>query len=259
MLANLLPGLRDVRAPLSTGCIWLLTLWLILEDHVPTPQQAHGVWASLYRLGGLIGPAGVLASGAFLAYLIGAMLAVRVVTVNAREAPKAMAFWGGRTALAPRVSRFAYDDLVSFLHNQDRLPQPEPDGTAAVSPERERGARLVANLTVRDILGETRQLRTKLLIANYDLFNEYDRAVAEAEFRKNVAYALLGLTAALSWLQSPWWALLLIVFARLYVAGVGSERAANDVIVQSVVAGLITPFSITGAAGVPAVPTGLSQ
>ncbi|KUN62088.1 hypothetical protein AQJ46_32740 [Streptomyces canus] len=259
LLANLLPGLRDVRAPLSTGCIWLLTLWLILEDRVPTPQKAHGVWGSLYRLGDLIGPAGVLASGAFLAYLIGAMLAVRVVTVNAREAPKAARFRSGGTALAPRVSRLAYDDLVSFLQDQGRLARPVPEGTAAVNPERERGERLVVGLAVRDILGETRQLRTKLLIASYDLFNEYDRAVGEAEFRKNVAYALLGLTATLSWLQSPWWALLLVVSARLYVAGVGSERAANDVIVQAVVAGLITPLSITGAAGVPAVPTGRSQ
>ncbi|MFE7892644.1 hypothetical protein [Streptomyces sp. NPDC057412] len=135
---------------------------------------------------------------------------------------------------------------------------PKPETGPGGDPERERGERLVVNLAARDILGETRQLRTKLLIANYDLFNEYDRAVGEAEFRKNVAYALVGLTAALTWLQSPWWALLLIVSARLYIAGVGSERAANDVIVQAVVAELITPLALTGAAGVPAVPEGRS-
>ncbi|MFD4525240.1 hypothetical protein ACFWP7_15215 [Streptomyces sp. NPDC058470] len=187
---------------------------MILEDRVPTPQQAHGVWASLYRLGGLIGPGGVLASVAFLAYLVGAMLAVRVVTVNAREAPKAARFWGAKTDLTPRVSQLAHDDLVSFLQDHERVPAPEPEVPAAGRTEREDGRRLVVNLAVRDILGETRQLRTKLLIANYDLFNEYDRAVGEAEFRKNVAYALLGLTAALSWMQTPWWAFLLIVDAN---------------------------------------------
>ncbi|MHC3471635.1 hypothetical protein ACYF6T_23470 [Streptomyces sp. 7R007] len=225
---------------------------------MPDPQQAHGVWASLYRLDDLIGPAGTLASGAFLAYLIGAMLSVRVVTVNAKEAPKAGRFWGARTTLTPRVSRLAYDDLVGFLRDQGRVP-PKPEVNAAGDLERERGERLVVNLAARDILGETRQLRTKLLIANYDLFNEYDRAVGEAEFRKNVAYALVGLTATLSWLQSPWWALMLIVSARLYIAGVGSERAANDVIVQAVVAELITPLALTGAAGVPAVPARRGQ
>jgi len=257
VLANLLPGLRDVRAPLATGCIWLLTLWLLVEDRVPTPRKAHGVWASLYRLGELLGPAGVLAAGAFLAYLIGAMLAVRVVVVNTKEAPRAARFWNAKSAFTPRVSRLAHDDLVGFLRDQGRVP-PKPETGPGGDPERERGERLVVNLAARDILGETRQLRTKLLIANYDLFNEYDRAVGEAEFRKNVAYALVGLTAALSWLQSPWWALLLIVSARLYIAGVGSERAANDVIVQAVVAELITPLALTGAAGVPAVPEGRS-
>ncbi|MFD3504060.1 hypothetical protein ACFWWT_13465 [Streptomyces sp. NPDC058676] len=259
MLANLLPGLRDVRAPLSTGCIWLLTLWLVLGDRVPTQQQAHGVWVSLYRLGGLIGPAGVLAAGAFLAYLIGAMLAVRVVTVNTQEAPKTARFWDARTTITPRVSRLAFNDLVAFLQDEGRIPAPQPETNSGAGLERQRGERLVVNLAARDILGETRQLRIKLLTANYDLFNEYDRAVGEAEFRKNVAYALVGLTAALSWLQSPWWALLIVVSVRLYVAGVGSERAANDVLIQAVVAGLVTPVALSGAAGVPAVPTRRSQ
>jgi hypothetical protein len=259
MLANLLPGLRDVRAPLSAGCIWLLTLWLVLGDRVPTRQQADGVWASLYRLGDLIGPAGVLASGSFLAYLIGAMLAVRVVTVNAQEAPKSARFWDAKTIITPRVSRLAFNDLVSFLQDQGRVPAPQPDVNGTGGPQRTRGERLVVSLAARDILGETRQLRTKLLIANYDLFNEYDRAVGEAEFRKNVAYALVGLTAALSWLQSPWWALMLVISVRLYIAGVGSERAANDVIIQAVVAALVTPVALSGAAGVPAVPAGQSR
>ncbi|MFJ8957715.1 hypothetical protein ACIRJL_10540 [Streptomyces sp. NPDC102383] len=254
MLANLLPGLRDVRAPLSAGCIWLLTLWLVFEDRVPTQQRARGLWASLYRLGDVVGPAGVLASGAFLAYLIGAMLAVRVVTVNAQEAPRAARFWDASRTITPRVSRLAFNDLVGFLQDKGRLPPPESEANAGGGVERERGPRLMANLAARDILGETRQLRTKLLIASYDLFNEYDRAVGEAEFRKNVAYALVGLAAALSWLHSPWWSLLLVVSARLYVTGVVSERSANDVIIQAVVAGLVTPVALSGAAGVPAVP-----
>ncbi|MDJ0466791.1 hypothetical protein [Streptomyces sp. H27-C3] len=164
MLANLLPGLRDVRAPLSAGCIWLLTLWLLLGDRVPTEQQARGVWASLYRLGGLIGPAGILASGSFLAYLIGAMLAVRVVTVNAQEAPKAARFWDARTTLTPRLSRLAFNDLVTFLQAQERIPPRQPATNPGGALQLDRGERLAVNLAARDVLGETRQLRTKLLI-----------------------------------------------------------------------------------------------
>ncbi|MFI1169083.1 hypothetical protein ACH4UM_37340 [Streptomyces sp. NPDC020801] len=256
MLTNLLPGLRDVRAPLAAGCIWLLTLWLILEDRLPTRQQARGIWASLYRLGGLVGAGGVFAAGAFLAYLVGAVLSVRVVTVNAHKAPRTWRFWESGT-LPPPVSRLALNDLVAFLQEHGTLLPSDPQ--ASMNAERRRGQRQVVDLAVRAILGETRQLRTKLLLANSELFNEYDRAVAEAEFRKNVAFASVGLTAALGWLHSPWWASLLIFVGRLYQAGVGSERAANDVIVQAVVAGLVTPAALSEAAGVPAVPSGRSR
>jgi hypothetical protein len=50
MLASLLPGLRDLRAPVVTGYIWLIVLWLLLEDHVPRPSEARGALQSLYEL-----------------------------------------------------------------------------------------------------------------------------------------------------------------------------------------------------------------
>ncbi|MFI6346731.1 hypothetical protein [Streptomyces sp. NPDC050560] len=230
-----------------------MTLWLTVEHRIPTREQARGVWASLYRLGGLMGSAGLLASAAFAAYLVGAMLMVRVSDVNVQEARKTARLRNIQLTLTPRVSKLAFDDLVRFLQEQGRVPVPRSG--AARDRRRERGERGVVNLVARDVLGETRQLRIKLLIANYDLFNEYDRAVGEAEFRKNVAYSLAGLAAALSWLYSPWWALLLVVPFRLYIAGVGSERIANDVIIQAVVARLLEPATLTGAAGLPAVPT----
>ncbi|MFJ1560625.1 hypothetical protein [Streptomyces mirabilis] len=120
-------------------------------------------------------------------------------------------------------------DLVTFLQGHGKFPAHEPEADLRTRLDREPGERLTVNLAVREILGETRQLRTKLLVANTDLFNEYDRAVGEAEFRKNAAYALVGLTAVLNWHHSPWWALLLVFIIRLYSAGVSSERVANDV------------------------------
>ncbi|WP_406457298.1 hypothetical protein OH768_25540 [Streptomyces sp. NBC_01622] len=211
------------------------------------------MWASLYRISGLIGSSGLLAAGAFLAYLIGAVLAVRVVTVNAHEAPKTFRFWESRS-ITPPLSRLALEDLTVFLRANDTVPKPDPQ--AELSAEGRRGQRDVVNLAVRKILGETRQLRTKLLLANADLFNEYDRAVAEAEFRKNVAIAASGLGAVLIWLHSPLWGLLFLFTVRLYRAGVVSERGANEVIVQAVVSGLVTPATLSEASGVPAVPAG---
>jgi hypothetical protein len=121
-LANLLPRLRDVRAPLSAGCIWLLTLWLMVEHGVPTREQARGVWASLYRLDGLMGPDALLAAAAFAAFLIGAMPMVRVATVKVQEARKTARLRTIQTVLRPWVSKLAFDDLVRFLQAQGRVP-----------------------------------------------------------------------------------------------------------------------------------------
>jgi hypothetical protein len=74
-----------------------------VEHQVPTKEQARGVWASLYPLGGLIGPAALLASAAFAAYLIGSMLMARVATTNVREARKTARLRNVQMALRPRI------------------------------------------------------------------------------------------------------------------------------------------------------------
>jgi hypothetical protein len=83
------------------------------------------VWASLYRISGLIGSSGLLAAGAFLAYLIGAVLAVRVVTVNAHEAPKIIRFWESRS-ITPPLSILALEDLTAFLRANNTVPKLDP-------------------------------------------------------------------------------------------------------------------------------------
>ncbi|MFJ9121762.1 hypothetical protein ACIRJO_40310 [Streptomyces sp. NPDC102394] len=121
------------------------------------------------------------------------MVMVGVATVNVQDARKTARLRNIQMMGRPRVSKLAFDfdDLVRFLQVQGRVPVPQQGEIR--DPRRQQGERGLVNLVARDVLGETWQLRIKLLIANYDLFNEYDRAVGEAEFRKNVSYALVGL------------------------------------------------------------------
>jgi hypothetical protein len=76
MLTNLLPGLRDLRAPLASGYLWLVGLWLVLVDAVPPRNMATGVVAHVYALTTAVGHGAVLAAISFMAYLIGAVLSV---------------------------------------------------------------------------------------------------------------------------------------------------------------------------------------
>ncbi|MFF4392878.1 MULTISPECIES: hypothetical protein [unclassified Streptomyces] len=40
MLASLLPGLRELRTPLATGYLYLLLLFLLFSDSIPTKNEA---------------------------------------------------------------------------------------------------------------------------------------------------------------------------------------------------------------------------
>lgn len=73
MLSSVLPGLRELRAPLSAGFLWLLTLWFAFERAVPDSADASGAVASAYRLGGLLETIGLGAAITFAAYLVGSL------------------------------------------------------------------------------------------------------------------------------------------------------------------------------------------
>jgi hypothetical protein len=77
VLMNLLPGLRDLRAPLAAGYLWLITLWLALDrlGWLPAKRPAGtGEVAQLWSLGGTLGKTVLLAALTFLAYLVGSFL-----------------------------------------------------------------------------------------------------------------------------------------------------------------------------------------
>jgi hypothetical protein len=73
MLANLLPGLRDLRAPLTAGYVWLLADYLAFAPLVPAKARATGIWHSLDQLRVTIGPVGAGVALSVTAYLLGAI------------------------------------------------------------------------------------------------------------------------------------------------------------------------------------------
>jgi hypothetical protein len=83
MLTSLLPGLRELRAPLAAGYLWLITAWIALASRIPTPEAASGVLKDIYRLGQAVGKPGVIAAVTFTAYIIG-ILTERMARLAAR-------------------------------------------------------------------------------------------------------------------------------------------------------------------------------
>src|SRR4051812_38905090 len=79
VLGNLVPGLRELRAPLAAGSILLLAMWIALDPTVPSRARAGtGFWKSLFDLSHLIGPVATGAAAGFATYLLGSACQVVV-------------------------------------------------------------------------------------------------------------------------------------------------------------------------------------
>jgi hypothetical protein len=72
MLANLLPGLRDLRAPLAAGLVWFAAGYLWLVPKVPSlSEPVMEIFADTQRLYAIGGSVLLASSVTFTAYLIG--------------------------------------------------------------------------------------------------------------------------------------------------------------------------------------------
>jgi hypothetical protein len=72
LLMNLLPGLRDLRAPLAAGYLWLTAGWLYFAPQLPASvDEADGVLKDIYRVIEASGPVAAAAGLSFAAYIIG--------------------------------------------------------------------------------------------------------------------------------------------------------------------------------------------
>jgi hypothetical protein len=72
-LVELLPGLRQIRAPLAAGYLWLLTILLIVEPGLPSRADARGLPRSVIELVDAAGPIATAVAVGFLAYLVGSV------------------------------------------------------------------------------------------------------------------------------------------------------------------------------------------
>jgi hypothetical protein len=233
---NLLPGLRELRAPLAAGYLWLVALWLSLGrmGWLPTKRPpGNGEVARLWDLGGALGKTVVLAAVTFVAYLIGSFVEMNpdgrtaallkpVVLADRRpwylrqrhqeksaevyEAyreshDKFMSFPASQaTSVARSISLEARRDLIAALHGRRMLPG--YIGSPPQPPEEDLLDEIIADSIIFQIVQEIQQLASRLLVKNQDLYGRYDRQMAEASVRMNVSIPLTALLVLVTWLSS---------------------------------------------------------
>lgn len=75
MLAGILPGVRELRAPLAAGYLWLLILWIAFGDALPTKDEVEpgGPVERFYDLEPVVSSLGLAVVASVAAYIIGSI------------------------------------------------------------------------------------------------------------------------------------------------------------------------------------------
>lgn len=71
MLASLLPGLRELRAPLAAGYTWIFGLWVMLRDLNIESGPVRAFREDITQLAAWIGKPALIGAVTFVAYIIG--------------------------------------------------------------------------------------------------------------------------------------------------------------------------------------------
>jgi hypothetical protein len=265
LLASALPGLRDVRAPLVIGYIWVLVAWLLVQPETPLVEHYDtGTTGLVVQLADSIGALWTAAAMSVAAYLLGVvsltvpapfaprrLAAIRTTDPSALEELRRLATtpWEIREGTAPSIRASARQRTVETWR---RLPaQVHPpsvkglfDDAMAAWPDMEDRQRL---RVAEEVLAYTATMRTELtdrhtllLTEDPTLFNEGDRARSEAELRLGVALPLLALSVVLAVRYSnALWLLLATGSVTLWFSGTRRRRDAEAVVVDAFRAGKV--------------------
>jgi hypothetical protein len=237
-LANILPGLREIRAPLAAGYLWLFFGYLVFG--APERRDATGLEQKLIDLGDALSPVGLAVAASFVAYLVGSL-----------------------SLAAARMLGEGLSSIVQNLRSRD-LPSMRLSERGQSTLEEIVGERYVAGLIgsvgearrlAREIVEDLDLVRTRLMGREPELFAEVDRLSAEADLRAAITLPLAGLAIAIPVLvQVPSTphavsALVIAEIAICLVAFIGleaaeSRRKANDRLLEAVYLGRVASPAI---------------
>lgn len=254
MLANLLPGLRQLRAPLAAGYLWLVAAWLEFAAVIPLPKEVStGVFKDVYEIGGAIGPSAATAAASFAAYIVG-VLSVQATTMALPVLRRKREIAGRRhwglvmpSAAGIEALREAVKDQLARRYDTDpelkKLLEKTRESCGELRELTDPDVRRTL-LNVRiDVDRYAEKLKQDLPLIPYrmlaeekdhKIYSEFDRLRAEAEFRAAVALPLAVIVAVVAWRTSPWWALALVVPALLALEAARATTAATDVLAESI-------------------------
>jgi len=247
ILANALPGFRDMRAPLTAGYLWLVFVWLLATPDF-SRRPAGETSGSAYDLAQSAGRLWVGIAVGTLAYFVGSVTQMatewleqrwdrrKVVAVKRRRSGEGSPVRQERTPELP--SRRAIEEkwdlaLPRLLHFEEALREPNRWTNSAYKAIESAFARADQ---------EPDLPATVLVGAEPSLYAEVDRLRAEGDLRLTVAPPLFALIMLLTFGVSPWFVVSLLGLAALVMQGVMRKKESRGLVISAMSAGrLVSP------------------
>lgn len=247
MLANLLPGVRELRGPLVAGYLWLLFIWLVWGDKLPTKRsEVQGALGRLFDLAPLLKDFGVVAVLSVTAYLVGS-LAIGLGAWVIGPVRRKFELWAMNRAGKKHLTR-----REEALRMGAAPPPPPPLG-AVLHRDRvsARGNEQLMNWAsvhgvdprrlYEDVLRELDVVKTRLLTSDLNLHSEVDRRDTEATFRLAVVPPLAGIFLFMTFADRLLWLIGLTVVGGLVWQGLQQRREGGDLLVDAIRLTIVTP------------------
>jgi hypothetical protein len=257
VLASVVPGLREIRAPLAAGYLWLIAAWLLVADHVPHEDKATGLLARAYDLEHAVSTFGLGVAVSFVAYLVGS-----VTEAWAKRVYDGAAGYVRRTknpSTQTSVSLPVLDLAIERVMTPVFAMLQEGDDPRRVDQTEVRRAKTQVEL-VRDEHGEQLSdqdqldafvqalvdvaaerasdemdlAMTRMIGAEPELYSEVDRLRAESDLRFAILPPLLLVTSILTFEGSLYWLFTLPFAAVLLWQAVETRDRAERRLVDAI-------------------------
>jgi hypothetical protein len=262
LLLNLLPGLRELRASLAAGYIWLAGLWVLVGDSIPHERPTGGLLADVWSLSDAIGKTAILAGVTFIAYLVGSLLEVDpegrwgsgVVEVMRTRMKRVKGRFGEKSTHSVKTVPLSFNgtQYITRYFIQNGWLKPRPWVTSWAASEELPDWLISRRFLVDEFVDEVPQLATRLQIRNPDLYGKYDRLLTEAALRMTIAAPASFLLIALAiradlrlWQRLAVVGLGALIGLLLLWHGAGRNLAARDVLIQALTIGEVEWHRIT--------------
>jgi tetratricopeptide (TPR) repeat protein len=224
VLTALLPGLREIRAPLISGYLWLVFFFLAFHGVLPTHQSADPTLKPLFDLGRDLSALGIATVTGVAAYLVGSA-AQEVLKLIATVPPGSPLYAEAGTHL----SSTGKADVGSAVRLRVQAIQ-RSLYQVALSPG-EKG--VDGEPSSKAVEGDLPLIRTLLLGEYPDLVAELDRLQAEADLRITVAVPIVALVVLFCFEVSPFWLLALILAGGLLAQGYKRQVEVGDLLAKA--------------------------